>query len=206
MAEGKVPGRDQRGHPDRLAPELDLGVGQVRGDALDVRPLGFFGVELDEGGGIVDLAARLGDRLALLEGHDPRQVVLVGEDQLEPGAQERAAGLREAPRPARKGGMGGLDGVGALAGRKARDVADRGAGGRVGHGDRRAVARRAPAAVHVGEAAKQRAVVQSGHQFVGDGVGGEHRILRAWGCILPRGYRASAEGSSECGVRCGGIH
>ena len=56
---GEVPGRDQRGDAGGLAPELDLGVVQVRGDALDVRAAGLLGVELDEARGVVDLAARL---------------------------------------------------------------------------------------------------------------------------------------------------
>src|SRR3546814_12319183 len=53
-----VPRRHQGGDADRLAPQLDLGIRQVRGDTHDVRPLGLLGEILDEGGAVVDLAAR----------------------------------------------------------------------------------------------------------------------------------------------------
>src|SRR3546814_4509750 len=68
----EVPRRHQRGHPDRLPPQLDLGIRQVRGDAHDVGPLGPLGEVLGEGGAVIDLAARFGERLALLQGHDAR--------------------------------------------------------------------------------------------------------------------------------------
>ena len=102
---GEVPGGDQGGDAGGLAPELDLGVVQVRGDALDVRAAGLLGVELDEARGIVDLAARLGERLALLAGHDAGEVLAGCDDQVVPAAEDGAALLRQQARP---GGEGGL--------------------------------------------------------------------------------------------------
>ena len=91
---GDVPRRDQSGDTHWLAPQLHLGVSKVRGHALDVRALGLLGVEFKEAGGVVDLAARLGERLALLESHDAGQILAVLQHQLGPAAQKCAAGLR----------------------------------------------------------------------------------------------------------------
>jgi hypothetical protein len=83
----------------------------VRGDAHDVRPLGLLGEVLGKGGAVVDLAARLGERLALLQGHDQGEVFLVLAHQLEPAAQDVAALLRQQRGPAGEGLVGGIDGV-----------------------------------------------------------------------------------------------
>ena len=47
----------------------------MRGDAFDVRAARLFGIELDEAGGIVDLASRFGQRLALLLREQPGEAV-----------------------------------------------------------------------------------------------------------------------------------
>ena len=91
MADGKFHGVTSAGDADRLAQHRHLGVGQMRGDALDVQPLRLLGVELDEGGGVVDLAPRLGERLALLLNHQAGEILAGGDDQLVPAAQECAA-------------------------------------------------------------------------------------------------------------------
>src|SRR5690606_3413019 len=74
----EVPRRDQRRNSAGFTPHLDLGVWQVRGNALDVGALGFLAVEFDEGGGIGDFAPRLRNRLSLLCRHDLRQILLCG--------------------------------------------------------------------------------------------------------------------------------
>ena len=66
----EIPRRDRRHHADRLAQGEDARVGPGRGNGLAINALGLLGVEFDEACGIVDLAARLGQRLALLAGHD----------------------------------------------------------------------------------------------------------------------------------------
>ncbi len=163
---GEVPGRDQRGDPDRLAPDLHLGVVQVRGDALDIRALGLLGVEFEEGGGIVDLAARLGERLALFEGHDAGEILAMREHEVEPAAQQRRTGLRQGCGPGGKGGVGGIDGGRAFGGRKRRDGADPGAVGGVADGEARAAPGTFPAAVHIGEAAQERTVGKTRQKFI----------------------------------------
>ena len=55
----EIPRRDRRDDADRLADDDDAGVGAVARDGLAVDALRLLGVELDERGGVVDLAARL---------------------------------------------------------------------------------------------------------------------------------------------------
>ena len=68
--------------------------GWWRGNRVAVDALGFFAEPLEERRGVGDLAARLGERLALLGRHQPREVVLVRHHQVEPAAQDRGALLR----------------------------------------------------------------------------------------------------------------
>ena len=77
MAERKVPGRDRAHHAHGFAQDQDAAIGEVLGNGLAVDSLALFGKPLDEACGIGDLATRLGQRLALLEGHELRQVLLV---------------------------------------------------------------------------------------------------------------------------------
>ena len=135
----EVPRRHQRGHPGRLAPYLDLGAGKMRGDALDVGALGLLGIELDEGGGIVDLAAGFRERLALFHGHDGGEVVARCGGELEPPAQRRGALLRQQRRPGGKGGSGGVDRGARIRGGKCGDVTDHRTARRVGDGKLRAL-------------------------------------------------------------------
>ena len=71
--------------------------GDVLRDRLAVDALGLLGEPLDERGAVEDLAARLGERLALLRGQDRCEVVGGLDDQVEPAAHDRGAllgGLR----------------------------------------------------------------------------------------------------------------
>ena len=102
-------------------------------DGLAVDALGLLGEEFDEAGGIVDLAEGLGQRLALLAGHDQRQVVGVLDHQVEPSAQDPGA-LLGALRPGRQRAVGGLDGRSRLGLADARHLGDDVAGGLVGDG------------------------------------------------------------------------
>ncbi len=68
-------------------------------DDVAVGALGLLGEPFDEAGAVDDLAARLGERLALFGGHDPRELVRVLDDQLVPAPQDRGALAREQPRP-----------------------------------------------------------------------------------------------------------
>jgi hypothetical protein len=96
----KVPRRDRRAHADRLADDERALARVGARDRLAVGAARFFGKPLDEGGAVDDFAARLGERLALLGGHDARQVVGMLQHQVEPAQQHRVALLRalRAPR------------------------------------------------------------------------------------------------------------
>ena len=69
-------------------------------DDVAVDALRLFGEPLDERRRVGDLAARLGQRLALLARHQHREVVLIRHQQLEPPAQQPGAVLRRAGAPA----------------------------------------------------------------------------------------------------------
>ena len=86
-----------------------LGQGDGNGFAIDA--LGFLGEEFDEGGAIGDFAARFGQGLALLGGHDLGQVFLVLHHQVEPFAQDGGAFLGGLLGPVLLGAFGGLDGL-----------------------------------------------------------------------------------------------
>jgi hypothetical protein len=150
---GEIPGRDQCCDPHRLAPHLDFGIRQMRGDAFDVRPLRLLGVELDEARRIVDLALGLGERLALLDGHGQRQVVRVRDHQPVPRLQHGCAVLRQQRRPGRERGVGGVDGGRAFRARQRRHVGQMRAVGGVEDADRGAVGGRAPGAADISERA-----------------------------------------------------
>ena len=74
---GKVPRRDRRHDADRLPDHDDARIGAEGRIDLAVDALGLLGEEFDEAGGVVDLAPRLGQRLALLAGHDEGDVVAI---------------------------------------------------------------------------------------------------------------------------------
>ena len=61
------------------------------GNRVAVGALGFFAEPLDERRAVGDLAARFGERLALLERHQPGEIFLVRHDEVEPAAQDGRA-------------------------------------------------------------------------------------------------------------------
>ena len=151
----EIPRRDQRTDADRLLHHHDALVRPGRRNRVAVRALAFLGEPLDERRAIGDLAARLGERLALLGGHDLRQVFLVRHHQVEPLAQDHGALLRGLRAPRRPRTLGGLDGALRLGAAHARHGAEHRAGRRVVHGDGVSLAGIGPAAVDVALLAKQ---------------------------------------------------
>ena len=83
--------------------------GWCAGNGVAVDALGFLAEPLEERRGVGDLAARLGERLALLGGHQLREVFLVRHHQLEPAAHHRGALLGRLLAPGRKRARGGVD-------------------------------------------------------------------------------------------------
>ncbi len=80
---------------------------------------------------IVDLAQRLGERLALLAGHDQRDVLAVGDDEVEPEAQDFRPLLGKPFRPWLKRALGRLDRADGLGMAEARDLGDQRPGRRI---------------------------------------------------------------------------
>ena len=80
-----------------------------RGDRVAVDALGFFAEPFEERRRVGDLAARLGERLALLGGHQLREVLLVRHHQVEPAAHDGRALLRGLAAPRRKRARGRVD-------------------------------------------------------------------------------------------------
>ena len=88
---------------------------------------------------VVDLAARLGQRLALLGRHDRGEIVAMREDQIEPAAQHLRADFCRSGAPAGKGGVRGFDRAFDIDGGAARRVTGDFRIGRVVNGEARTV-------------------------------------------------------------------
>ncbi|MCY1362541.1 hypothetical protein D9M69_492650 [compost metagenome] len=132
----------------------------MAGNGVAIDALAFLGEPLDEGGGIDDLALGLGQRLALLGGHQAGQVVLVLDHQLEPAAQAVGALLGGQRAPGRQRLVGSLDGAAGLGSAHLRHSADDLAGSRVVHLDGLAAVGIDPGAVDVGLLTEQRGVFE----------------------------------------------
>jgi len=132
----------------------------VAGNGVAVDALGFLGKPLDEGRGVGDFALGLGQRLALLQGHQATQVVLIGHDQLEPLAQLAGALLGGQRTPGRQGALGGFDGTAGLGAPHLRHATEDFAGRRVVHGDALATVGVQPLPIDIGLLAEQLRVVQ----------------------------------------------
>jgi hypothetical protein len=113
----------------------------VRRDRVAIYTLALFAEPFDEGGGIGDLAARLSHGLALLGGHQGREILLVRHHQVEHLAQDLGALLGGLGAPGRQRLVGRLDRLAGLLGTHPRHGAQGLAGRRVGDRDRAAVQR-----------------------------------------------------------------
>ncbi len=85
----EVPRRDGRAHADRLLHHHQALRSLRRLQYRTVYPLGLFGEPGDERRGVRHFAARFGQRLALLGGHQLRQIFLCGQHLVGPGQQQR---------------------------------------------------------------------------------------------------------------------
>jgi hypothetical protein len=94
----------------------------VAGNRVAVDALGLLAEPLQEAGGVGDLDARLGQRLALLGGQERRQLLLVVHQPVGPAAHDARAVLGEHALPARQRALGGLDRAARLGRAHARDL------------------------------------------------------------------------------------
>jgi hypothetical protein len=129
--EREVPRRDQQARSDRLAHRQQpaLAVRRLREPPVD--PHRLLGEPAQELGGVEDLGLRLRDRLAHLERHQQRELVLALDDRLERAAEDLAAIARWRLGPARPRRDRGVEGLHRLLRRCVRHVGDRFAGGRI---------------------------------------------------------------------------
>ncbi len=143
----EVPRRDRGGHTDGLLDHDDVLAGLGAGDGVAVGAAGFLGEPLDKGRGVGDFALGFRQRLALFQGHQRAQVVLVLHHQVVPGVQQvgpLAGGLGAPGRQRVVGGGDRLQGVRFL---HARHGADDVTVGGIVHVDGGAVLGVAPLAV-----------------------------------------------------------
>ncbi len=119
--------------------------------AVDALP--FLSEPLDEGGGVRDFPFCFGEGLALFESHELREIFLIGEEKIEPFAENYGALFSSFFAPCGKSAIGGFDGLARFAGAQIRDVGDDFAGG--GIVDRKGFARSDPLAVDVCGLAKK---------------------------------------------------
>ena len=93
----EVPRRDARGHPDRLLEDEDAPVAARRRDRVAVRALRLLAEPLVERGGVRDLGARLGQRLALFD----RRAGARALPRARASGRRAAAARRPGPSPSR---------------------------------------------------------------------------------------------------------
>ena len=152
---GEIPRRDGGANTNRFLDDDQLAIPERRWNDFAVGALGFLGEPLNVGSSVGDLAARLGQRLALLCGHEAGEVFLVRHQQVEPATQDAAALGGGGFTPGFQGLVGGGDGALGFGGAATGDGGDGFAGGRVGDIDRLAAIGWDPSAVDVAGLAEQ---------------------------------------------------
>ena len=90
----EVPGRDARHHAYRLLEDHNARVAVRCRDRVAIDALSLLAEPLQKSSGVGHFPARLGERLPLLDGHEPGEILLVLPHQVEPGAQDRGPLLR----------------------------------------------------------------------------------------------------------------
>ena len=144
-----VPRGDRPDHAHRLAHHHEPLVGAGGGDRLPVDPLGLFGEPDQEVGRVLHLDPGRPQRLALLGGHQPGQVVGALRHQPVRVVQEPGPLVRGPARPGGERRLGGGHGVPNVLGLRRADLREDLGCRRVGHGEREPGCRRLPLTVDV---------------------------------------------------------
>ena len=140
----EVPWRDQQRDAHRLLQDQDpVGAGRRRRDLREIAHR-LLGIPAEELGGVGRLGPGVLQGLAVLEGHQPRQLVLARRHQLEGPAQDLGPLPRRPRRPLGTGLVGRGHGGEAVLHRGAGDTRQHLLGGGVAHVDPRPVGRVAP--------------------------------------------------------------
>src|SRR5471032_2645980 len=107
----EVPRRDRGSNADGLLDHDQTLVWLMTRDHVAIDALGFFSEPLNKGSGVNDLALGFGQWLALLEGHQATEVVLVLDQQFEPATQLVRTLFGGQCTPGRQRLVCGLDGA-----------------------------------------------------------------------------------------------
>src|SRR5690606_881496 len=102
-------------------------------DHVAVYAAAFLGEPGDEAGGIDHFTLRLGEDLALLDGHDDGEVISVFNDQVGPAVQDIGALFGGQLGPRRLGSVGGFNSAPCLGTAAACDLGDQFTGRGVQH-------------------------------------------------------------------------
>ena len=174
---GEIPRRDGGAHADRLFGDDQAAVRPRRLQGVARNALAFFGKPLDERGAELHFALRFRQGLALLGGHDQRQVVGVFQDQVMPAAQHGRAFLGRLLAPGGPGGIGRLDGAARLGCPHQGHRADMLAGGGIAHINRLATIGIRPGSIHVSLVTQQGRIFQLQHMDLRSGLNYRRGIL-----------------------------
>ena len=133
---GEVEGWDPRADPDRKAIEVLVDVARDGAERASLEERGSAAGEVHHLDSAPDLASRLVQRLAVMAGHDGRQVLEAGLQQLFVAEHEPHALHDRSARPGREGARRGLHGGVDLGRARERHLLDDLGGGRVVDGQR----------------------------------------------------------------------
>src|SRR5216684_168989 len=158
--QGKIPRRDARDDSDGLFDDHNPLVGLMLRNGVAIYAFGLFAEPFKEGSRISDFAFRFGEGLALFQGHQPGQIVLVRHHQIEPAAQNSGAFFRCFFAPSRKSAIRRFDRLLRFSATQFRHAADDFAGCWVVDVDRSAGLGLDPLAVHVAGFAEQTGVLE----------------------------------------------
>ena len=152
---GEIPRSNRGAHADRLLEHHNTLVGCGAGDGVAVHAFGFFGIPFDVGRAVGNFAARLGQRLALLQCEQGGEFLLRLHHQIKPTAQDLAALFGRECAPGGQGGLGGSHRAFGFRRAHIGHAADGFAGGGVGYGDGAAAVGIEPLAVDVAPGAQE---------------------------------------------------
>ena len=173
----EIPRRDGAADADRLLDREQPRIGPLGRDGFAIDAAGFLGEEFDIGAADIDFAERFRQRLALLRGQDQREVLAVGDDQVEPFAQNVGALFGRELGPGRERALGGFDRLRRFRGAERRHLCQFHAVDRIGDRARR---RADPGAVDVAAVAQQRGIFQAVVQRGGGGLERERQRAGSW--------------------------
>nr|GEY87539.1 hypothetical protein [Tanacetum cinerariifolium] len=158
---GEIPRGDRGADAHGLfeGQQTAVATGGRHGFAVD--PARFFREPFDEAGAVADLALGLVQRLALLAGHDQREVIKIVDHRLEPALQQRCAFGCRSRAPGRPGEFGRFDGAAGIDCVHGRDLRKQVARGGVADFKGGAAVGGDPLTIYVGAFSQQAGVLQA---------------------------------------------